>query len=115
MCTYALLTGHLTVQQFKERILADWPRGIGSSLTVVLLCFFVVLARMPGDRKLHALTYQDYHADGALALETPSSPSDLKIILSGKFLEPTQVLDGAFLHHCVVNDTPNKVAFKLIC
>ena len=33
-------------------------------------------------------------ADGALALETPASPSDLKIILSGKFLESSQVLDG---------------------
>ena len=33
-------------------------------------------------------------ADGALALETPTSPSDLKIILSGKFLESSQILDG---------------------
>lgn len=49
--------GSLNVHQFKERILADWPR------------------------------------DGALALETPASPSDLKIILSGKFLEPSQILD----------------------
>ncbi|KAL3135369.1 hypothetical protein ABBQ32_007557 [Trebouxia sp. C0010 RCD-2024] len=49
--------GSLTVEQFKERILADWPR------------------------------------DGALALETPTCPADLKIILSGKFLEASQVLD----------------------
>ncbi len=34
------------------------------------------------------------YADGALALETPASASDLKIILSGKFLESSQVLDG---------------------
>ena len=33
--------------------------------------------------------------DGALAAETPTAASDLKIILSGKFLEPGQVLDGA--------------------
>lgn len=49
--------GSLTVLQFKERVLSDWPR------------------------------------DGALALETPTSPSDLKIILSGKFLESSQILD----------------------
>lgn len=32
--------------------------------------------------------------DGALAAETPTAASDLKIILSGKFLEPGQILDG---------------------
>lgn len=32
--------------------------------------------------------------DGALASETPTTPADLKIILSGKFLEASQVLDG---------------------
>lgn len=42
--------------------------------------------------------------DGALAAETPTAASDLKIILSGKFLEPGQVLDGkAFaLSHSVL-------------
>ena len=32
--------------------------------------------------------------DGALASETPATSADLKIILSGKFLEASQVLDG---------------------
>ena len=45
----------------------------------------------------HVSAYFVCLADGALASDVPSSPVDLKVILSGKFLEPGQVLDGMYL------------------
>ena len=55
-------------------------------------------------RRWGILTLMASFAEGALASETPSSPADLKIILSGKFLEANQVLDGN--HICPLTHTP---------
>ena len=93
-----------TVQAVKERLLSQWPKGELELAIQQDNCLVVRSSsslkkgrckpRVSAVPKRPVATGRLCTAEGPLSSEAPASPADIKLILSGKFLENSETIEG---------------------
>ena len=101
------LPSSTTVQAVKERLLSQWPKGelelaiqqedclvAGSSSSVKKGRCKPRVSALPKRPKRQSANGRLRTAEGPLSSEAPGSSADIKLILSGKFLENSETIEG---------------------